>query len=235
MKHFLATPFSPAPLQTTGNRIYSVPPADQVKPAEMVSAHIARRIVAKRTLRDLREITSAVKQIDPLLGRDESVHCLMRGDFHGWDLVPAVLKLAAPATISELIVATLGFNMQNATELVELLDRGDVGHVLFVCSCYFQKSCPREFEALRAGLVERQQQIVAIRSHAKILGLQLSDGRCIVIESSANLRSCRNIEQLAMTESPALYAFHRQWIAEVIECRNESPKPSRRKSSRRRP
>lgn len=231
MKHFLSTSprrlesTGPRQLETTATRVFSLPPAEQPTPENLVSAHIARRIVSKRTVRDFREITAAAKLIDRLPERDESVHALMRGDFNGWDLVPAVLRLAAPATIAELCVATLGFNFKNAAELLELLDRGDVGSVLFVCSCYFEKSCPKEYAALRDGLQERGQAVVAIRSHAKILAMQLTDGRCIVVETSANLRSCRNIEQLAMTESPALYDFHREWIAEVSCRKRNLPQP----------
>lgn len=208
--------------------MFSAPPTEPAKPEELVSAHIVRRDVSKRTARDFREIAAAAKLIDRLPEREESVHALMRGDFNGWDLVPAVLRLAAPATIAELCVATLGFNFRNAGELLGMLDKGDVGRVLFVCSCYFEKSCPKEFAALRDGLVARQQGIVAIRSHAKILALRLTDDRCIVVETSANLRSCHNIEQLCMTESPALYAFHREWINEVVLCPERNPQKDSR-------
>lgn len=181
-----------------------------------LGAQVLRRQVTKRTFKHLHEVANAIAELDRLPARDESVHCLMRGNFHGWDLVPAVLHLAQPATITALYVATLGFNKQNATELVAFLDSGKVHSVVFVCSCYFQKANPDEFELLRAGLALRGHSVVATRSHAKILAMQLSDGRAVVAESSANLRSCRNIEQVCLTESPELFGFHRHWIDEVV-------------------
>lgn len=187
------------------------------QPSDLVGARIIRTRVSKRTLKDLRSVSAAVETIDRLPDRDEAIHALMGGDFHGFSLVPAVLRLAEPEAIEELIVATLGFNAKNAAELLELMDSGKILRVVFVCSHYFQKSCPREFEALRAGLEARGMQITATRSHAKILGIRLSGGRCIVVESSANLRSCRNVEQFMMTESPDLFRFHAEWITKAAQ------------------
>lgn len=179
------------------------------------TAQILRRQVSKRELRHLEEISAAVGELGRLPDRDESIHALMRGNFHGWDLVPAILQLAAPAVIDELCVATLGFNTRNARELLRLFDEGRILSVAFLCSHYFQKASGAEFEILRAGLVERGQAVFATRTHAKVIAARLSDGRCIVVEMSANLRSCHNIEQYAMTESPDLFEFHRHWIREV--------------------
>jgi hypothetical protein len=44
-------------------------------------------------------------------------------------------------------------------------------------------------------------------THAKVVLIELSDGRGFVCESSANLRSCSSIEQLMLTNDVALYAF----------------------------
>lgn len=45
-----------------------------------------------------------------------------------------------------------------------------------------------------AELVRRGHRCVAVRSHAKILLFEMSDGRSFAWESSANLRSCKNVE-----------------------------------------
>lgn len=217
-------PLSPrSPLPTMRNRITAPePPSAQTatdpRPSDLVGARIIRTRVSRRTLRDLRHISAAVDQIERLPERDEAIHALMGGDFHGFSLVPAVLRLADPETIEELFVATLGFNGKNAAELLDLMDAGKIRRVVFVCSHYFQKSCPREFESLRAGLDARGMTITATRSHAKILVIRLSGGRCIVVESSANLRSCRNVEQFMMTESPDLFRFHADWIEKAAQC-----------------
>jgi len=46
--------------------------------------------------------------------------------------------------------------------------------------------------------------------------MALSDGRRFAVESSANLRSCRNIEQITLTQAADLHDFHAGWISHVI-------------------
>lgn len=193
------------------------------------------RVSRKRQLLHLMHVANAAKELQRLPDEEESIHVIMRGNFNGWDLVPAVLRLAAPATIDSLYVATLGFNGANASELLELLDAGTIGSVTFLCSCYFQGSNTQEFERLSVELAKRGHWIKAARSHAKLLVIRLTDGRCIVVESSANLRSCRNIEQFAMTQSPALYEFHRQWMEDVFAHERTQAQADGAKEDRRQP
>lgn len=190
--------------------------------AELDADHTLRRVSRKRQMLHMLHVANAAKQLGALPGPEESVHCVMRGNYHGWDLVPAVIRLAAPATIAELYVATLGFNGTNAAELLELVDAGTIAAVTFLCSCYFQGSSAPEFERLSAGLARRGHRCMAARSHAKILLCRLTDGRAIVVESSANLRSCRNVEQFCMTQSVELYEFHRGWINEIFNARKKA-------------
>lgn len=182
------------------------------------------------------EVGAAAQQIGWLPDDEESLHCVMRGNFHGWDLVPAILKLAAnsdagqrvrPPCIATLYVATLGFNRQNTAELVDLVDAGQIRRVRFVASCYFKESSPAEFGSLAGALKARGMAIVAARSHAKVLAIELGDGRHFVVESSANLRSCRNLEQFCLTQSTPLYQFHRSWIDELIAAGDQSAKKPR--------
>jgi len=65
-------------------------------------------------------------------------------------------------------------------------------------------------------LTTRGQRVVACLQHAKVVLMQTTDGGAYVVESSANLRSCASIEQITMTHDPALLAFHRQWIDDVL-------------------
>jgi hypothetical protein len=148
---------------------------------------------------------------------EESLHVICRGNFPLWSIVPATLTLANPAIIDSLHIATLGFSHQNAADLLALMDAGQVREVGIVASCYFEKQNPSEFRVMAEGLHDRGQRIVALRSHAKIIAMALSDGRRFTVESSANLRSCRNIEQITFTQSPALHDFHAGWIASVID------------------
>lgn len=175
-----------------------------------------RRQGTKRTTLHLLHVANAAKQIERMPSEGESIHCIMRGNYHAWDLIPAALKLSAPAKIAELYIATLGFNQANGRELLALLDGGHVGRVTFLASVYFKDASPETYKPLADELLARGQRIAAIRTHAKIQAYRLTDGRAIVVESSANLRSCRNIEQFCMTGSIDLYEFHRTWMDEVF-------------------
>ena len=176
------------------------------------------RRASRRQYLTLTRVANAAKALESLPENGESTHLIARGHFDAFDLVPAVLRMAAPATIAELNIATLGFNERNAATLLELLD-GGIGRVTFICSKYFSGMSDGKpvFEALCRDLGERGHPITSARCHAKILGFELTDGRCIVSESSANLRSCRNIEQFVITHDRDLLEFHRRWMADVLE------------------
>jgi hypothetical protein len=69
---------------------------------------------------------------------------------------------------------------------------------------------------LHQELTRRGHRCAAIRSHAKIMLFELTDGRCLTWESSANLRSCRNVEQAVFTNDKDLLRFHRNWMSEAM-------------------
>ena len=174
-----------------------------------------RRLVIahKRQFRNLAGTTRAVRQIRELPAPGFSLHCLMGGDFNGWDLVPAIHRMAG--RIEALHIATLGFNHANNLELCEMLDKGHIGTVALICSHYFKGADPDVYQQAERELLARGQRITATRTHAKILLLDTAAGR-FTVESSANLRSCKNIEQFALTHCPALYEFHREWIERAL-------------------
>jgi hypothetical protein len=178
--------------------------------------HVMRRSTAKRDLLDLISAEDCASAIAPLPGVEESIHAVVNRSFHGWSVVDAVLSLAGGATIDEMSVSTLGFNSQNSRNMLDKLDAGIIGKVDFLCSCYFKAASGAEYGALSTGLKERGHRIAARRSHAKIIAMLLSDGRSFVVETSANLRSCKNIEQVTLTHSEPLRAFHSKWIASLV-------------------
>ncbi|GMU22158.1 MAG: hypothetical protein AMXMBFR13_22460 [Phycisphaerae bacterium] len=176
---------------------------------------LSRRI-KKRTMLDATKVPNAARHLQRLPERDEDVHIVFRGNFDAFDLTPAILELAQ-VNADELLIATLGFNEKGTARLLDLIDTGRVRSVWFLSSVYFQASCRSSFDYLAEGLTARGQRVAARRNHAKVQALKLADGRHIVCEGSANLRSCRNVEQAVITESLALYNFHRSWMAELFE------------------
>jgi hypothetical protein len=184
--------------------------------AQVQARTAIKRRAANRQLVSALQRRNAVADIGELPGLEENLHIVCRGNFPLWSIVPAVLTLAAPAVIDRLSIATLGFSKQNAAELLSLFDAGRVKSVAIVCSSYFEKQSPAEFNIMLDGLKERGQRIAALRAHAKIIAMALSDGGRFTVESSANLRSCRNIEQITLINSKALHDFHAGWIDDVI-------------------
>lgn len=197
--------------------LLDLPNADDLLDAEAITGtkHRHRTRGTRRTCKQLLHVANAAHAIDRLPDPDEAVHIVMAGNFNAWDIVPACIKLAGVG-IDSLAVATLGFNKRNADELLGLIDEAQVGSVAFLCSCYFRDANGREFTHLADGLEERGQQIAATRSHAKVMAMRFTDGRCVTTESSANLRSCRNLEQMTLHGSPDLHDFHANWIGEQM-------------------
>jgi hypothetical protein len=170
----------------------------------------------KRVMLDARRLTNALTHIGRLPEPNQSYHLVSKGAYSLWHVIKATLQFASPATIAHLRVATLGFSKDNLEQLLRLLDEKQIGRVGFLYSVYF-KSNEREIcERLAYELTSRGHQVVAMLQHAKVLTIELSDGRALAVESSANLRSCASLEQITITHDRALHDFHAQWMDEVL-------------------
>ncbi len=176
----------------------------------------ARRLVTRarrhRTY-DLRNVPNAVALVKPLPRPGEVVHAIMGGDFACWDLVPAILDLAGRPT-EELFIATLGFNAQNSWHLCQLLDQGAIRRAHILASDYFAKADSSTFREAKTQLQARGATLASTRNHAKVIGMAF--GRdAYVVEGSANMRSCNNLEQIILTNNRTLFEFHRRWIQSI--------------------
>ncbi len=162
---------------------------------------------------DLRNVPNAVALVKPLPRPGEVVHAIMGGDFACWDLVPAILDLAGRPT-EELFIATLGFNAQNTWHLCQLLDQGAIRRAHILASDYFAASDAPTFREAKAQLQARGATLTSSRNHAKVIGLAF-ERDAYVVEGSANMRSCNNLEQFTLTNDPELFEFHRRWIQSI--------------------
>jgi len=109
-----------------------------------------------------------------------------------------------------LAVATLGFGRKWVAGLVDRLRSGQIAAARIVCSDYFAKSDAAEFLEAQQALAGWPVTLRAGRVHAKVA---VYDD--ISMAGSANLRSCRSIENLTISNNPALAAFHRLWITDL--------------------
>jgi len=164
-----------------------------------------------------KNIRSAIELIDPLPETDHALHLLMGDDFNAWELVPAILTLErAPA--ARLFIATLGFNKPTVKHLGELVTARTIERVWLLCSHYFQATDKPLYRHAVDALAEvgPRAKVNYARSHAKILCMEIA-GKHFVMEGSANLRNCSNVEQVTITRSRGLFDFHAGWIQGNVE------------------
>lgn len=198
-----------------GSRDQAAAPADPPAPRFESKAR-------RRELLNLLRVSNAAKHLDHLPAPGCSIHAIMRGNYSFCDLIPAVLKLISPATLGYVAATTLGFSQKAILQILDLIDSGGVAQFDFVCADFFAKSDQEICQFARTELTRRGSRFAAARCHAKILLLAGSDGSRYVSESSANIRACRSIEQFALTNDPDLFAFHHQWIDELLDAPEET-------------
>lgn len=172
-----------------------------------------QQVTRQTALRET-QLHNAARLLERLPDPDEMLHIVQRGNSDHFGYVRRAIELCG-CPVDHMRVATLSFSKPNAAELIGMLDRGDVRRLSMLCSCYFRAQNREIFDALAVPMLERGQRVLAARSHCKIV-LIAAGQRRIVIEGSANLRACRNLEQVTVTDSLAVHSFHAAWIDELL-------------------
>jgi hypothetical protein len=193
--------------------------ADKDKPRQLNADRKMIRRADKAVMLDARRLQNAIEHIGALPGEGQSYHLITEKKYSMMHIIPATLHLAEPATIRHLTVVTLSFSQPNMVDLLAMLDSGQIEKVDFAYSCYFRSNEKENCQRLTYELTTRGHRVYAGLIHAKLLLIELTDGRAFTVESSANLRSCSSIEQLCMTHDRALFDFHRGWINEIMEAK----------------
>ncbi|MEM8873657.1 MAG: hypothetical protein AAGD32_05295 [Planctomycetota bacterium] len=165
--------------------------------------------------RMLKHANRAAELIGTLPGPDESIQVLIAATIDGWAWVDATIQLAGG--IKTLYIATLGFNDRNADALITAIDNGKIGRVEMIASTYYAATPDSIYPQLAEALRSRGMRIAAPRNHAKILACKLPNGRTVTYHGSANLRSCRNVEQVAIEGSSRVFRFYRDYITDAID------------------
>jgi hypothetical protein len=173
------------------------------------------RKVRKRAMIDATKFTNACKAITRLPKKGEALTIVMSGQEDGWDFALAIVHLLG-VKVESLYLTSLGFNERVITGLLDLLDTGKVAKVAMLTSVYFMSVDGKLYDQLHAELMNRGQRLAARRNHSKLMLFAAEDGRRLVLESSANLRSCRNVEVATLSNDAALHDFHKGWIEELF-------------------
>jgi hypothetical protein len=169
----------------------------------------------RRLFVDYRSNPDAYRHLKRLPKEGQSLHGLISGKYAAWDMVPAIIERTGD-TIADLYIATLGFSRQNGADLCALLDDRRIRRVSLICSHYFKATSGPIYDAVIPELMKRGQRVVAMRSHCKIILARLKGGARYVLETSANLRSCVNVEQFVLTRCAKLYTRHRRWMEREV-------------------
>lgn len=144
----------------------------------------------------------------------EALHALVCGDFVFCNLITRIVdRLGKP---SEITLATLSVSLKNLESLEAMLRACPDLKLHIVLSHYFQTTSKEIFIALETLIAEKFPDRFTLtigRSHAKVALFEYGT-HCLVIETSANLRSSGNLEQLAVFRERDLYDFHAGWIRE---------------------
>jgi len=198
-------------------------------PTQGITAHRRFQLAKRREGKAARALIKPqnADQVIDLLPElpEETLHAIVCGDFVFCDLLTRIVsRLGAPA---KLTVATLSLSIRNLEALVAMLQAEPDLHFHLVLSHYFQSTSKEIFVALEKLVLETFPDRAAVtvgRSHAKVAVFDYAAGLPLVIETSANLRSSGNIEQIAAFRGRELADFHLGWIeafrAAVTAARN---------------
>lgn len=144
----------------------------------------------------------------------DRLHALIAGDFVFCDLLAAIIaKRGAPR---RMVCATLSLSQKNIATLESLVSKHGFPLEILL-SHYFTRTSAAIFAALLA--VAKRNPLVRVRvtrSHCKVTLFDYETAP-LVIESSANLRSSGNLEQVSIFADAGLLEFHAGWIAEAAD------------------
>lgn len=181
---------------------------------------VQREKVRKVVTFDARKVTAAVRILKRMPDCGESFHVLVGNSFAGFDLLPAFLQLTSSSRFDDLYLTTLGFSRDNLAQLEMMIRAGQLGgggaDVKILCGDFFRRADSGLWDIGKLLAKEHGFTFKSYRNHTKLILADIAGGK-YVVESSANLRSCQNIELFTITQSESLFSFHAAWIDECLK------------------
>jgi hypothetical protein len=175
--------------------------------APTVSVH--RHRPTQRRHEDHRARGLLAGQLNPLPAPGETAHLVLHGAVPLSAVVWHVVDQNPP---SALTISTLGFSRAFVAELIDRMRTSRITEVVLVCSNYFSRADAVEYQEARKLLAPWPCRLTDARTHAKIAVFGPFS-----LEGSANLRSCRSVENVCITHDAALAQFHAKWISELAD------------------
>jgi hypothetical protein len=185
------------------------------------------RVNTKAQARYMRAAKTAAELLPDLPGPGESIHCLMLGTFDLCQVVTSVAKRLPEC--QHLRIATLCYSKRNITELSSLLDTMKGLPLTLLISVFHREHNKDLHEWAVEELNEYPSvKITAARSHCKVVCYDLGKNDGLVFEGSANLRTNKNREQLAVIRDRPLHDWHARWIDELVRTDGKETNPKKR-------
>ena len=175
----------------------------KAQPVPTIRGH--RHQPPRRRTEDHRHHGALAGVLDPLPTAGETVHIILPGNVALGDVLWHIVD--ATDQPGPLHVSTLGFGRAWIHGLLARLQARQITEATICCSDYFAKADAAEFQEARELLAPWPVTLVAGRTHAKVATFNT-----LSMEGSANLRACRSIENVSITNDTNLAAFHRRWI-----------------------
>jgi hypothetical protein len=177
----------------------------RAQPGPTVSIH--RHRPTRRRQEDHRARGALAGQLDALPTEGETVHLVLHGAVPLSAVVWHVVDQNPP---SALTISTLGFSRAFVAELIDRMRTSRITEVVLVCSNYFSRADAVEYQEARKLLAPWPCRLTDARTHAKIAVFGPFS-----LEGSANLRSCRSVENVSVTHDANLARFHTEWIHQL--------------------
>jgi hypothetical protein len=176
------------------------------------------------------ELAQELAQKIGKLQTGEHVNAIVSGDFIAGDFIEAYL-FENDLIADEIIISTLSMSSQNVDSLktVQEYKLSETGRIGLIISDYFFAHERKDgIEDIVKHLGDGPFTLAVAGIHTKITLIRTTCGMNLVIGGSANLRSSMNIEQITLDNCPIQYAFHRKWMANILNTYQASHKLLRR-------
>lgn len=184
---------------------------------------------SRRSTLDLVKKADIAAQLLRVPDPEETLHVLNDGYLEGVAIIAALVDLLDSPPVG-IWISTLGANLRTVRNLSDRLQDGTLSSLSILGGVFFRDSDPETAHAVRNAVLAAGGKIAYARTHAKVWILE-SDRASLTCETSGNLRSCHCLEQVTITNSREVAAFHRRWIettiARATEEERENPGPKK--------
>lgn len=148
----------------------------------------------------------------------EHINAIVSGNFIAGDFLEAYL-FENNLIAEEILISTLSLSRENVDSLKNIQEYRLAGRLGLIVSDFFFA------HERRAGIEDIIKKLssnpgaftLAVAGiHTKIAIIKTTCGQSLVMGGSANLRSSLNIEHITLDNCPIQYAFHRDWMATIL-------------------